>query len=112
MTFEELKDFVNSIDTPSQRLGIFDLTIYYRRKWYIFVNLKLNAGNNPELLGFGLNHHFDNIKDLPSKSSIFHDSEDVCIDIWKDLFVSAEKKRDYAYRIKTKKWSGILTINY
>ncbi len=111
MNFNEFKDFIKSIDVPVQRMGIFDLDITYKGKQYLFTSLKENASFNDDLMGFGLNHHFGNIRELPTKSSIFHDSEDVSVDIWRNEVVEITKESDTKVVIKTKKWTGILKIN-
>lgn len=109
MTFDEFKDFIKTIPAPAQRMGIFSLDIKYRGQTYNFHSLKENASYNDDLTGFGLNHHYGNVRELPTKKSIFHDSEDISIDIWRNEIKTIEKKSDNEIHIKTTKWEGTLT---
>jgi len=109
-TFDQFKEFIGAVDVPAQRTGIFNLDIRYRGKNYIFNDLKENAGHNEDLHGFGLNHHFGCIQELPTRKSIFHDSEDVSIDIWRHEVVRITQESDTRFLIETKKWTGTLTI--
>jgi hypothetical protein len=111
MDFNEFKSFIKSIDVPAQRMGIFNLTINHDGKTYYFNSLKENYSGNDDLFGFGLNHHYTNCAEQPTESSIFHDSEDISIGIWREEFISAEKESDNKINIKTKKWNAILTFN-
>ena len=111
MDFNEFKSFIKSIDVPTQRMGIFNLNINYNRRNYSFRSLKENYSANDDLFGFGLNHHFENCAEQPTKRSIFHDEEDIDIDIWKDDFISAEKESENKINIKNKKWTAVLTFN-
>jgi len=111
MTFDEFKDFIKSIPVPAQRMGIFNLDIKYNGDNYNFHSLKENASGNADLTGFGLNHHFGNVRELPTKESIFHDSEDISIDIWREEIVNIEKKAEREINIVTTKWEGTLTWN-
>lgn len=101
MTFDEFKNFIDSVPAPAQRMGIFNLDIKYKGKTYNFHSLKQNASFNTDLTGFGLNHHFGNIRELPTKSSIFHDSEDVSVNIWREEIKSIEKVSDNEIKLVT-----------
>ena len=90
MNFDELVSYFDNIDYPAGRLGPFDAYISNMGRHYEFHNLKLNAGFNEDLMGFGLNHYSFSFQPLEIKSSRFHDSEDVCIDIQRKDFRSAD----------------------
>lgn len=109
MTFDQFKEFVKSIPVPAQRVGIFNLCITYRKNTYSFYSLKQDVSYDGDLMGFGLHHHFGNIRELPTARSIFHDSEDVSIEIWRNEVKAIEKKAANEIHIKTTKWEGTLT---
>ena len=111
MNFNEFKSFIKSIDVPAQRMGIFNLKINHNGYDYNFHSLKENYSGNDDLCGFGLNHHFENCSEQPTKSSIFHDTEDIDVCVWREDFISAEKELDNKINIKTKKWNALLTFN-
>ena len=111
MDFNEFKSFIKSIDVPTQRMGIFNLKINYDGNDYNFHSLKENYSGNDDLCGFGLNHHFENCAEQPTKRSLFHDREDIDVGIWREEFISAEKESDNKINIKTKKWNALLSFN-
>ncbi len=111
MDFNEFRSFIRSIEVPKQRMGVFNLEIIHEGEKYHFYNLKENCGYNDDLFGFGLNHHFENCAEQPTKNSIFHDSEDVSVDIWRNDFVSAEKKSENKVHLKMKDWGAMITFN-
>jgi hypothetical protein len=111
MNFNEFRTFISEIEVPTQRMGIFNVTIDYDGKKYHFYRLKENYSDNDDLFGFGLNHHHTNCSEQPTKSSIFHDDEDVCIDIRRKDFISAENKTENEIILKMKDWNAVLTFN-
>lgn len=77
ITYDELKNDIDNIEVPAQRLGIFNVEIFNRGKYYFFKTLKQNVGDD---IGFGLNHYGFGLSRQKYKRSKFHDEEDVCID--------------------------------
>lgn len=106
LTFDQFKDLMNGIDAPAQRLGIFNVKINNWHKRYYFTNLKINALNNPDLCGFGLNHYgWLGLPKQDYKQSKFHDEEDVSIYINRNEFEYAVKTENFnEVNIMMKTW--------
>lgn len=97
MSFSGVRDFFMKLDQEravAGQLGIYTALVIYKHGLYKFRNLKMNVSGSADIFGFGLNHYFwlpgNHIDTMPTRTSIFHDSEDVCIDVKEDQFVSAE----------------------
>lgn len=122
MSFAEVKDFFENLDNTkavAARLGMYTAHIIFRRKLYIFRKIKMNASNSTDMFGFGLNHYFrmNRISDMPTKTSIFYDNEDLSFDIKEEQFVSAElsageitaTRTGQFMTIQTKKWKALIS---
>jgi hypothetical protein len=106
LTYDELKQEIDKIEVPKQRLGIFNVSINNKGKKYYFEKLKQNFGAS---VGFGLNHYgWTNLAKQAYKHSKFHDSEDVCIDIDESEFISCEKNEN-EFIIKTKNFDAVVS---
>lgn len=97
MTFAEAREFFTKLDQEKAvagRFGMYTAHIIYKNALYKFKNIKMNYSGRDDIFGFGLNHYFwlpgNHIASMPTRSSFFHDSEDVSVDIKEDQFVSAE----------------------
>lgn len=105
LTYKELKNEIDKIEVPEQRLGIFDVEINNKGKKYFFRSLKQNAGSN---VGFGLNHYGWLGLPMPKyKKSKFHDSEDVSINFEENEFISCQKEK-LKFIIKTKTFDAVV----
>lgn len=124
MTFAQARMFFNKLDEEravGHRLGMYTAHIIFRRKLYVFRKIKMNASGSADIFGFGMNHYFwmpgNRIDQMPTKTSIFYDSEDVSFSITEDQFVSAElstgkiaaDKTGQFVTIQTKKWKAIIS---
>lgn len=70
----------------------------------MFKGLKETYTLNEKNCGFSRNHYYT---EQPTKQSIFHDSEDVDVTVWKDLFVSAKENLETnTIELQTKKWTA------
>lgn len=97
MTFAQARAFFNKLDQEravAGSLGMYTAHVIYKNALYKFRNIKMNASPSADIFGFGMNHYFwlpgNHIASMPTRSSIFHDSEDVSVDIKEEQFVSAE----------------------
>lgn len=97
MTFAQARTYFQKLNQEKAiagRLGIYTAHVIYRNAVYKFRNIKMNVSFSDDIFGFGLNHYFwlpgNHIASMPTKTSIFHDNEDVSMDIKESQFVSAE----------------------
>lgn len=109
LNFDELVDFIKSIESPTQRLGIFNVSINNKGKKYEFINLKPTHTNNKDFCGFSLNHYgWLNLPMPKYKKSKFHDEEDVSVWFERVEFISATLEGKLL-KIKTKNFNTIIT---
>jgi hypothetical protein len=105
LSYQELKNEIDKIEVPAQRLGIFDVEVNNKGKKYFFKSLKQNAGN---CIGFGLNHYGWLGLPMPKyKQSKFHNSEDVCISFEENEFISCQMENK-KFIIKTKTFDAVV----
>jgi len=113
-SFRELiATLTDEIPVKDPRVGPFNLDILYRRKTYIFEKLKQSFSANEDSTGFSLNHYFQLYplvsSNVRGEASVFHDSEDVSVDITRERFNWARVVGAYKIEISTKKWFAVLT---
>lgn len=106
LTFDQLRELIDTIPQPTQRLGIFKVKINNYNKRYEFHSLKVSASYNPDVQGFSLNHY--GWLGLPKQKyhrSKFHDEEDVAIHLERSEF-------EYAYKVENFNEISIITKKF
>ena len=109
--FYEFREYVESIPVPSQRLGSFNIDINNKGRMYSFKSLKTSVSLNNDLFGFSLNHYQGlGLPKQQYKTSVFHDNEDINVDIYECEFIEAYKMiYENKILLKTKRWSATIT---
>lgn len=114
-TFDEFRNFIDCTNFQNALHGtdgIFNINIKMKQdgESYEYVCLKQSFSNNKDLAGFSLNHyHFNLTKKQKHEESIFHDKEDVSVEISRDKFVRAEMLgNSNRMSIETTEWEALL----